>query len=77
MASGFRLARPDRPSPPTLAELEAPRSSGRPSALAFWGCLRLAENPDWPDDLRQQARRRMRQLAPELHTLFMRHGTHG
>jgi hypothetical protein len=46
-------------------------------ALAFWGCLRLAESPDCPDDLRQQARRRMKQLAPELHALFMRHATHG
>jgi hypothetical protein len=46
-------------------------------ALAFWGSLRLAESPDCPDDLRQQARRRMKQLAPELHALFMRHATHG
>jgi hypothetical protein len=45
-------------------------------ALAFWGCLRLAESADCPDDLRQQARRRMKQLDPELHALFMRHATH-
>jgi hypothetical protein len=46
-------------------------------ALAFWGCLRLAESPDCPDDLRQQARRRMKQLDPELHALFMRQAPHG
>jgi hypothetical protein len=42
-------------------------------ALAFWDCLRLAECLDCPDDLRQRARRRMKQLSPELHALFMRH----
>jgi hypothetical protein len=46
-------------------------------ALAFWGCLRLAESPDCPDDLRQEARRRMKQLDPGLHALFMRHATNG
>jgi len=45
-------------------------------ALAFWDCLRLAESGECPDELRQQARRRMKQLEPELHALFMRHA-HG
>lgn len=42
-------------------------------AVAFWDCLRLAESAECPDELRQQARRRMKQLDPELHALFMRH----
>jgi hypothetical protein len=41
-------------------------------AMAFWHCLRLAESPHCPDDLRHQARRRMKQLHPDLHALFMR-----
>lgn len=41
-------------------------------ATAFWQCLRLTESPACPDDLRHQARRRMKQLHPELHALFMR-----
>jgi hypothetical protein len=70
-------------TPPRGAEWESLGQVARGAArvdhpaLAFWGCLRLAESPDCPDDLRQQARRRMKQLAPELHALFMRHATHG
>ena len=45
-------------------------------ALAFWDCLRLAERAECPDELRQLARRRMKQLEPELHALFMRR-SHG
>jgi hypothetical protein len=70
-------------SPPCGAEWESLGQIARGAArvehpaLAFWACLRLAESPDCPDGLRQQARRRMKQLAPELHALFMRHTTHG
>ena len=70
-------------TPPRGAEWESLGQVARGAArvdhpaLEFWGCLRLAESPDCPDDLRQQARRRMKQLAPELHALFMRHATHG
>lgn len=46
-------------------------------AMAFWQCLRVAESPDCPDDLRLQARRRMKQLQPDLHALFMRRATPG
>lgn len=45
-------------------------------ALAFWDCLRVAESPDRPEDLRQQARRRMKQLAPDLHAVFIRRARH-
>jgi hypothetical protein len=44
---------------------------------AFWQCLRVAESPDCPDDLRHQARRRMKQLHPDLHALFMRRAAPG
>jgi hypothetical protein len=40
--------------------------------MAFWQCLRLAESPGCPDHLLQQARRRMKQIHPDLHALFMR-----
>jgi len=65
--------------PPTASEWEAlaevarGASGGEDPAMAFWQCLRLAESPDCTDDLRQQARRRMKQLHPELHALFMRY----
>ena len=68
-------------SPPSASEWEALAGVARGAseeddpALAFWQCLRLAESPDCADDLRQQARRRMKQLHPELHALFMRHAT--
>lgn len=42
------------------------------AALGFWHCLRLAESPGCPDELRQQARRRMKQLHPDFHARFMR-----
>jgi hypothetical protein len=60
-----------------LGQLARGAASADHPALAFWGCLRLAESPDCRDDLGQQARRRMKQLDPELHALFMRHATHG
>jgi hypothetical protein len=68
--------------PPRAAEWNSlgqlARGEGRVDdpALAFWDCLRLAESAECPDELRQQARRRMKQLDPELHALFMRHA-HG
>jgi hypothetical protein len=45
--------------------------------MAFWQCLRVAESPDCPYDLRHQARRRMKQLHPDLHALFMRRAAPG
>lgn len=65
-------------APPRASEWESLGSIARGEArvdhpaLAFWDCLRLAESAECPDDLRQQARRRMKQLDPELHALFMR-----
>jgi hypothetical protein len=70
-------------SPPRESEWEALRgiaageSAHEEPALAFWQCLCLAESPDCPDDLRHQARRRMKQLHPELHALYMRHPSAG
>jgi hypothetical protein len=66
-------------SPPRDSESEALRqialgaATDDEPAMAFWHCLRLAEIPACPEDLRQQARRRMKQLHPELHAQFMRH----
>jgi hypothetical protein len=36
----------------------------------------LAESPDCTEPVRHQARRRMKQLHPELHAAFMRHAAH-
>jgi hypothetical protein len=74
-----RILRLWPPSPPCRSEWEGlARIARSPSgaedpATAFWQCLRLAESPDCAEDLRQQARRRMKQLHPGLHALFMRH----
>lgn len=65
-------------SPPKDGEWEALSEVARGGtgdeepAMAFWQCLRLAESPGCPDHLLQQARRRMKQLHPDLHALFMR-----
>jgi len=70
-------------SPATETEWEAlaavARSDGADEepATAFWRCLRLAESPACPDELRQEARRRMKQLHPELHAQFMRRAAPG
>jgi hypothetical protein len=63
--------------PPRDSERESLRAMAADEAaddpaMAFWHCLRLAESPDCPEDLRLQARRRMKQLNPDLHVLFMR-----
>ena len=42
------------------------------AALLFWRCLGVADDPAAPDDLRRQARRRMKQLDVELHGRYMR-----
>jgi hypothetical protein len=55
-----------------LREIARGRAGDEDAAMVFWQCLRLAESPDCPDDLRQQARRRMKQLHPGLHALSMR-----
>ena len=60
----------------TLGQVASGEARVDHPALAFWDCLRLAERAECPDELRQQARRRMKQLEPELHALFMRHA-HG
>jgi hypothetical protein len=70
-------------SPPRGSEWETLRAIARGEAgneepaMAFWQCLRLAESPDCPDDLRHEARRRMKQLHPDLHALFMRRAAPG
>jgi len=55
-----------------LGEVARGASGDEDPATSFWQCLRLAESADCADDLRLQARRRMKQLHPELHALFMR-----
>jgi hypothetical protein len=56
-----------------LAESARGAARGEDPALTFWQCLCLAESPACPDELRRQARRRMKQLDPDLHAQFMRH----
>ena len=78
LASLGRLRRLWPAPPPAEAEWEVLREIARGDArsedpaLAFWHCMRIAESPDCPDGLRHQARRRMKQLHPDLHALFMR-----
>ena len=73
-----RIRRLGPASPATGTEWEPPVAVARGDAAdeepaaAFWRCLRLAESPACPDELRQEARRRMKQLHPELHAQFMR-----
>ena len=56
----------------TLRDVARGRAGSEDPAMAFWACLRAAESRDCPDDLLHQARRRMKQLRPDLHALFMR-----
>ena len=42
------------------------------AALDFWLCLRVALRPERPESLLQDARRRMKKLRPDFHSLFMR-----
>lgn len=41
-------------------------------ALEFWPCLAIAEDRDAPKDAIHAARRRLRELGPELHATYMR-----
>jgi hypothetical protein len=56
----------------TLRDVARGRAGSEDPAMAFWACLRAAESRDCPDDLLHQARRRMKQLRPDLHALLMR-----
>ncbi len=60
-----------------LREIARGDAGNEDPALAFWQCLRLAESPACPDDLRHQARSRMKELDPDLHALFMRRAVPG
>jgi hypothetical protein len=42
------------------------------AAREFWQCLCAAEDADSPDERVHVARRRMKQLRPELHALYMK-----
>jgi hypothetical protein len=61
----------------TLREIARGEAGNEDPAMAFWQCLRLAESPDCPDELRHAARRRMKQIHPDLHALFMRRAAPG
>jgi hypothetical protein len=45
---------------------------GEQAALAFWSCLRSAEDRDCPERALQEARRRMKRLRPEFHAVHIR-----
>jgi hypothetical protein len=45
------------------------------AARQFWDCLRIARSPCMQDALRQDARRRMKRLNPELHGLALANPT--
>ena len=53
-----------------LGEVARGASGDEDPATSFWQCS--SPSADRADDLRLQARRRMKQLHPELHALFMR-----
>jgi hypothetical protein len=64
------------PPPPTADEVDLHATSVPVSdedrAAAFWQWLRLADSPGSPDDIRLEARRRMKALDPEMHALYMK-----
>ena len=60
-----------------LGEVARGHTGGEEPAMAFWHCLRLAETPGCPEDLRHAARRRMKRLHPDLHAAFMRRAPFG
>jgi hypothetical protein len=60
-----------------LLEVARGHAGSEDPAMAFWHCLRLAESPGCPEDLRHAARRRMKQLHPDLHAAFMRRAATG
>jgi hypothetical protein len=45
------------------------------AARMFWQCLCVADDADSPDELVHEARRRMKQIRPELHALYMKRGS--
>jgi hypothetical protein len=63
------LAAPDTPA--GLSSGPAPPSETEP-ARQFWRCLVVAEDPTTPEEVRQDARRTMKRLAPDLHAQYMR-----
>ena len=52
----------------TAADVPSPEGAARD----FWRCLGVAESEDCPDERLHDARRRMKQLQPGLHALYMR-----
>ena len=42
------------------------------AALAFWSCLRAAEDRGCTERALHEARRRMKRLRPDFHALYMR-----
>jgi hypothetical protein len=70
-----RLWPAPRPSSGTFDSPSSPivdHGSTTRAALAFWSCLRAAEDRDCTEGLLHEARRRMKALRPDLHTLYMR-----
>ncbi len=64
-----------RPGPEPLGAVPAPMAgsaSEEVAALAFWSCLRAAENRDATESTLYEARRRMKALRPAFHALYMR-----
>lgn len=47
-------------------------ASQEQAALAFWSCLRAAEDRDCAEGALHEARRRMKRLRPAFHALYMR-----
>jgi hypothetical protein len=63
---------PDESDRASLKNLCAEVRPSEEAAHVFWRCLRVAESADTPEELLHEARRRMKGLPPELHTLYMR-----
>ncbi len=67
------------PAPePAAGDLDAVRqpfatpASQDDAARAFWSCLRVAEHSGDDEAARHEARRRLKRLRPDLHSLYMR-----
>jgi hypothetical protein len=55
-----------------FSDQPAPGGSDEHAARAFWRCLQVAEDPGAAEELRHEARRRMKRLHTELHRQYMR-----
>lgn len=70
-----RLWPAPRLSPEVVDVLSGPLvepASHERAALAFWSCLRAAEDRDCAEPALHEARRRMKRLRPAFHALYMR-----